>query len=124
MGNDDEPPNVEDDGRRSVTADELAQRVETGRVLRAWRKKFDISQDAVARHLGVGQGYVVKLEKGEKPLPLKHLWSLGRLYARHPGDLLKHPDDLTDAPQVADIEDPKAREMVADLIRRYTTPKK
>lgn len=115
---------AEDDGRRSVGADDLEQRAAIGRLIREWRKDRDLTQSDIAAAIGVGQSFVVKLEKGEKPLSLKHLWALAAYLGEHPGDVLKGPGASSDEPRLSDVSDPQAREFVRDIIRRYADEKK
>lgn len=67
---------------------------EVGRRLREVRERLGLTQDTVARHLGVTRPVVSYIEQGKRPLTLAELDKLADLFGCSPGHLLQgEPDD-------------------------------
>ncbi len=67
---------------------------EVGRRIREVRERLGLTQDAVARHLGVTRPVVSNIERGKRPLTLEELDKLADLFGYSPGHFLQgEPED-------------------------------
>lgn len=68
--------------------------------LRRWRRRRNVTQDALAAHLGIDRSVVVKWERGIKRIPLERLFDVAEFYGITAGQLLSDPDEVgaVDAP--------------------------
>lgn len=66
---------------------------EVGRRLREVRERLALTQDTVARHLGVTRQVVSDIEQGKRPLALAELDKLADLFGCSPGDFLRGEPD-------------------------------
>lgn len=67
---------------------------EVGRRIREVREQLGLTQDSVARHLGVTRPVVSNIEQGKRPLTLAELDKLADLFGYSPSHFLQgEPDD-------------------------------
>lgn len=67
---------------------------EVGQRIREVRERLGLTQDTVARHLGVTRPVVSNIEQGKRPLTLEELDKLADLFGYSPSYFLQgEPDD-------------------------------
>jgi Zn-dependent peptidase ImmA (M78 family)/transcriptional regulator with XRE-family HTH domain len=90
---------------------------ELGRRLKAARTNCDMSQDAVAKELGLPRAAIIQIEAGERPVTLEQLDTFARLYRRPAAEfVMEQAEDLLVAllrasPEIQDREQVEAEIM-------------
>src|SRR5438067_1880368 len=69
--------------------------VELGRALAGARRSRNLSQEEVARHLGVSRPTVVAIEKGTRPPRSSEIVALAELFGRSVHELLTRPESVS-----------------------------
>jgi addiction module HigA family antidote len=71
---------LNDEGEELYTFEEVFPEAHPGMILRGYRNLEDMTQEALAEHLGVQQHRVSELESGKRPISVKMARKLGQIF--------------------------------------------
>jgi len=91
---------------------------EFGKRLRAARTDLHLSQEYVARYVGLSRTSITNIERGRQRIPLHVAYELAGAVRSRPTDLMpQHPDDQPRPKELTEFEAP-VREWMESVVRR------